>query len=64
MSIIDTTKNITLNISGRVKEVAGVATKNRDLETQGQVDQITANVRRAREQGVGALKSLRNALHV
>ena len=61
MSIIDSTKNTALAVSGRTKEIAGFVFKNRDLETEGKTDQITANLRRARAKGTEAVSSVRKA---
>jgi len=61
MSIIDSTKNTALAVSGRTKEIAGFAFKNRDLQTEGKADQIQANLRRARDKSVEAVGSVRKA---
>ncbi|MFT6563278.1 MAG: hypothetical protein ACJAY5_000002 [Actinomycetes bacterium] len=61
MSIIDSTKNTALAVTGRSKEIAGFVVKNRDLETEGKADQITANLRRARAKGTQAVSSVRRA---
>ncbi len=61
MSIIDSTKNTALSVSGRSKEIAGFVFKNRDLQTEGKADQITANLRRARSKGTEAVASVRKA---
>jgi uncharacterized protein YjbJ (UPF0337 family) len=61
MSFIDATKNTALSVTGRSKEIAGFVFKNRDLQTEGKADQITANLRRARDRGMGAVDSMRKA---
>ena len=61
MDITQSVKNAALTASGRTKEVIGFTFRNRDLEADGKADQITANLRRARDRGVGAVDSLRKA---
>ncbi|NQU36958.1 MAG: CsbD family protein [Actinobacteria bacterium] len=61
MGIVDSTKNTALSVSGRGKEIAGFVFKNRDLQTEGKADQITANLRRARDKGAEAVQSVRKA---
>jgi uncharacterized protein YjbJ (UPF0337 family) len=61
MSIIDSTRNTALAVSGRTKEIAGFIFKNRDLQTEGKSDQITANLRRARDKSTEAVNSVRKA---
>ena len=61
MGFTDTVKNTTLSVSGRAKEIAGFTFKNEDLQYEGKADQITANLRKARARGMGAVDSLRKA---
>ncbi len=49
MSAKDKIKNTSERVSGKVKEVVGSAVGNKDLEAQGQVDQISANLKQAGE---------------
>ncbi len=49
MSAKDKIKNILERVSGKVKEVVGSAVGNKDLEAQGQVDQVSANLKQAGE---------------
>ncbi len=49
MSAKDKIKNTSEQVSGKVKEVVGSAVGNKDLEAQGQVDQMSANLKQAGE---------------
>lgn len=62
MGIVDATRNTALSISGRTKQIVGVAFGNRDLEFRGQNDEITANLRKARDQAKNAVGSVRKAV--
>ncbi len=62
MGIVDATKNTALGITGRAKQVIGVAFGNRDLEFRGQNDEITANLHKARDQAKNAVSSVRKAV--
>ena len=64
MGFTDTVKNTTLSVSGRAKEIAGFTFKNEDLQYEGKADQITANLRKARARGVGAVDSLKKAVGI
>ena len=64
MGFTDTVKNTTLSVSGRAKEIAGFTCKNEDLQYEGKADQITANLRKARARGMGAVDSLRKAVGI
>ncbi|HAM23574.1 MAG TPA: CsbD family protein [Actinobacteria bacterium] len=64
MGFTDTVKNTTLSVSGRAKEIAGFTFKNEDLQYEGKADQITANLRKARARGMGAVDSLRKAVGI
>ena len=64
MGFTDTVKNTTLSVSGRAKEIAGFTFKNEDLQYEGKSDQITANLRKARARGMGAVDSLRKAVGI
>ena len=64
MGFTDTVKNTTLSVSGRAKEIAGCTFKNEDLQYEGKADQITANLRKARARGMGAVDSLRKAVGI
>lgn len=64
MNLIESTKNTALSVTGRAKEIAGFTFKNEDLQYKGKADQITANLRKARARGMGAVDSLRKAVGV
>ena len=64
MGFTNTVKNTTLSVSGRAKEIAGFTFKNEDLQYEGKADQITANLRKARARGMGAVDSLRKAVGI
>ncbi len=64
MNLIDSTKNAALSIGGRAKEIAGFTFNNEDLQYEGKADQITANLRRARARGMGAVDSMRKAVGI
>ncbi|MGB3675868.1 MAG: hypothetical protein WA988_15655 [Candidatus Nanopelagicales bacterium] len=64
MNLIDSTKNTALAVTGRAKEIAGFTFKNEDLQYEGKADQITANLRKARARGVGAVDSLKKAVGI
>ncbi|MFA7267680.1 MAG: hypothetical protein WC054_15320 [Candidatus Nanopelagicales bacterium] len=64
MNLIDSTKNTALSVTGRAKEIAGFTFKNEDLQYEGKADQITANLRKARARGVGAVDSLKKAVGI
>ena len=64
MNLIDSTKNTALSVTGRAKETAGFTFKNEDLQYEGKADQITANLRKARARGVGAVDSLKKAVGI
>ena len=42
----------------------GFTFKNEDLQYEGKADQITANLRKARARGMGAVDSLRKAVGI
>ena len=49
MSTTSKIKNNGVRITGKVKEVVGSAVGNRDLKLEGQVDQMSANLKLAGE---------------
>ena len=49
MSGVDKAKNKIEELSGQVKEAAGKATGDRDLQAEGQADQASANLKQAGE---------------
>lgn len=61
MNAGESLKTSALAVKGRTKEVLGFALRDRDMQTDGKADQIAANLRRARDRGLGALDALRNA---
>lgn len=63
MNLVDTVKNTTLAATGRTKEIAGFIVKNRDLEAEGRLDQLTANLRQAGNRAKGSVDSLRKAVN-
>lgn len=62
MGIIDQGKNTALAIGGRAKQAVGVVIGNRDLEGQGQADQITAHLRNAGSHVKGAGNQVKGAV--
>jgi uncharacterized protein YjbJ (UPF0337 family) len=56
MSTTNKTKNTADRATGKVKEVTGVVTGNRDLQYRGQFEQIVANVKQAGEKLKDAFK--------
>lgn len=64
MNAIDSVKNTALAATGRTKEVIGFTFKNRDLQAEGQADQIQANLRRARDRGLGAVDALKKTVNL
>lgn len=64
MNLVESVKNTALSVSGRAKEVAGFTFKNEDMQYEGKADQITANLRRARARGMGAVESMRKAVGI
>ncbi len=49
MSTTSKIKNTSERMTGKVKEVVGSAVGNRDLKLEGQVDQMSANLKQAGE---------------
>ncbi|MPQ98550.1 CsbD family protein [Modestobacter sp. I12A-02628] len=49
MSAMDKLNNKAEELSGKGKEAAGNATGNRDLQAEGQADQVGGNVKQAGE---------------
>lgn len=58
MSATDKIKNAGEEAGGKVKEAAGKATGNEDLEASGQADQASANVKQAGEKAKDAVKDV------
>ena len=56
MGAEDKAKNAAENASGKVKEVAGEATGNEQLEAEGRTDQAKADLKQAGEKVKDALK--------
>jgi uncharacterized protein YjbJ (UPF0337 family) len=61
MGFTDSVKNTSLAVTGRVKEVAGFAFKNENLQYEGKADQVTAHLRKAKSKSVDAVDSVRKA---
>lgn len=57
MSTTDKTKNKAQEVKGKVKEKAGAATGNHDLEARGRADQTKANMKQVGEKVKDVLKS-------
>lgn len=49
MSASNKIKNAATNAKGRAKEAAGAATGNRELQNEGRLDQISANLQQSVE---------------
>ncbi len=49
MGIVDKVKNKAQETKGHAKEVAGRATDNKDLESEGKKDQVVGNLKQAGE---------------
>ena len=56
MSGIDKMKNKTEELTGKGKESVGEATGDRDLQAEGQADQVSGNVKQAGEKIKDAFK--------
>jgi len=56
MGATDKVKNAAQSAKGNVKEVAGRATHNRDLEAEGKVDKAAGNLKQAGEKVKDAFK--------
>jgi uncharacterized protein YjbJ (UPF0337 family) len=56
MGATDKVKNAAQSAKGNVKEVAGRATNNRDLEAEGKVDKAAGNLKQAGEKVKDAFK--------
>ena len=56
MGLDDKIDNATDDLSGKAKEGAGKATDDKDLEAEGKVDQIKADVKKAGENIKDAFK--------
>ncbi|MEQ6903459.1 CsbD family protein [Nocardioides sp. YIM 152588] len=56
MSLADKAKNTAENLAGKAKEAAGQAKGDKDLETEGQVDQSKASLKEAGENVKDAFK--------
>ena len=56
MGTTDKVKNTAQTAKGSVKEAAGRATNNRDLEAEGMVDKATGNLKQAGEKVKDAFK--------
>lgn len=57
MSGIDKIKNKAEELSGKGKEAVGDATDNRDLQAEGQADQVSGSLKQAGEKVKDAFKS-------
>ncbi|KRF19337.1 hypothetical protein ASG90_20880 [Nocardioides sp. Soil797] len=60
MSFADKAKNAVQDATGKVKEAAGSATDNDDLEAEGKTDQAEASVKNAGEKAKDALGDLKD----
>ncbi|MTD14669.1 CsbD family protein [Nakamurella sp. YIM 132087] len=56
MSMGDKIKHAAEEVGGKVKETAGRATNNEDLQAEGQADQASANVKQAGDKVEDAAK--------
>ena len=56
MSQIDKAKNKAQEAKGRVKEVAGKATDDKDLQAEGKGDKVVGNLKQAGEKVKDAFK--------
>ncbi|TDD62916.1 CsbD family protein [Kribbella antibiotica] len=56
MSVGDKLKNAAEAAKGKVKEMTGDATDDRDLQAEGQVDQTKADLKQAGEKAKDAFK--------
>ncbi len=56
MAGTDKAKNTTQRAKGKVKETAGAATGNRDLERKGKTDQAKGNLKQAGEKVKDAVR--------
>lgn len=50
-------------VAGKVKEVAGKVTGNKELETEGQADQVKGSVKNAGDKVADTAKGVQNSLN-
>ncbi|WP_115790514.1 CsbD family protein [Arthrobacter silvisoli] len=62
MGLDDKIRNSAEEAAGKVKEKAGEATDNEQLEAEGQADQVKANVKQAGEKVKDAAKDATDSL--
>jgi uncharacterized protein YjbJ (UPF0337 family) len=61
MSLVDKAKNKAEEVVGKVKEKAGAATGDEELETEGQADQAGAGVKQTGEKAKDTAKDVKDA---